>query len=102
MVHEGSLWHVAHWIMTVQLPATFLTALEVSMWRYSIDIASGCNRLGSLLMRTKIDQVIVAPHLVWVMLIGCPCRPGRQYELLQEPNICTWAKILTTTNKIQM
>lgn len=44
MAHEGGLWHAAHPVMTVKLPAACLTALEVSLWCYSIDIVSGCKR----------------------------------------------------------
>lgn len=75
MVHEGGLWHVACPVMTVKLPAACLTALEVSLWCYSIDIVSGCKGLGSLLMRAQIDQAVVALPLLWMMLIGRPCRP---------------------------
>lgn len=74
MAHEGGLWHVARPVMTVKLPAACLTALEVSLWCYSIDIVSGCKGLGSLLMRAQIDQAVVALSLQWMVLIGCPCR----------------------------
>lgn len=75
MAHEGGLWHVARLVMTVKLPAACLTALEVSLWCYGIDIVSGCKGLGSLLMRAQIDQAVVALPLLWMMLIGCPLRP---------------------------
>ncbi len=75
MAHEGGLWHVACPIMTVKLPAACLTALEVSLRCYGIDIVSGCRGLGSLLMRAQIDQAVVAPPSLWMNLIGCPCRP---------------------------
>lgn len=74
MAHEGGLWHVARPVMAVKLPAACLTALEVSLWCYSIDIVSDSEVLGSLLMRAQIDQAVVALPLLWMILIGCPCR----------------------------
>lgn len=74
MAHEGGLWHVARPVMTVKLPVACLTALEVSLWCYSIDIVSDCEGLGSLLMKAQIDQAVVALPLLWMILIGCPCR----------------------------
>lgn len=75
MAHKGGLWHGAHPVMTVKLPATCLTALEVPLWCYSIDIVLGCKGLGSHLMRAQIDQAGVGLSLLWIMLISCPCRP---------------------------
>lgn len=71
MAHEGGLWHVAHPVMTVKLPAASLTALEVSLWCYGIDIVSGCEGLGSLLMSAQIDQAVVGPPPFTVDEAGC-------------------------------
>ena len=75
MAHEGDLWHIAHSVMTAKPPAARLTALEVSLWCYSIDIVSDCKGLGSHLMSAQIDQTVVALSLLWMMLIGCPRSP---------------------------
>lgn len=89
MAHEGGLWHVAHPVMTVKQPAASLTALEVSLWCYGIDIVLGCKGLGSLLMRAQIDQAVVAPPLLWMMLIGCPCRAELPMICITGP-VYTW------------
>lgn len=62
-------------VMTVKLAAACLTALELPVCCYNIDIVSGCKGLGSLLMRAQIDQAVVALPLQCMMLIGCPRRP---------------------------
>lgn len=57
--------------MTVKLPAAGLTALEVSLWCYGIDIVLGCEGPGSLLMRAQIDQAAADLPSLWT---GRPCR----------------------------